>query len=293
MAIDPARRAFEMANRARRSDVCSIRCSQLSTRFFSRSGDPLDRGRTRSRAWSWRSCRRVRLLPDRFLRQLALVRTLRGMTAKFGSLRRRTVRRSALRGARDGSTRLAHSWNVAIGSESFRRAFLPAITRRRSRLRTRWQTLVRTSAAVVFCWRRRNITSMPRCRAPLAAMPTGPDPYARASRSAWTLTNNSFGHGRRTARKTSRIVPRLSALRLPASRDARSRPWTCTSAPSRRRAQTALSTTRRSPTSWLPAFTRRVASRRSHISTWETRGGAIFDGAPTERCGNSISSIRG
>ena len=35
----------------------------------------------------------------------------------------------------------------------------------------------------------------------------------------------------------------------------------------RRHARTALLTTKRSPTSWRPAFTRRAASRRSRTST--------------------------
>ena len=69
-------------------------------------------------------------------------------------------------------------------------------------------------------------------------------------------------------------------------------PWTCTSAPLRQHAQTALSITRHWRTSSRPAFTRRVASRRSRISIWETHGEAISDGEPTERCGSSNSSIR-
>ena len=43
----------------------------------------------------------------------------------------------------------------------------------------------------------------------------------------------------------------------------------------------------------LPAFTPRAACRNSHVSTSKTRGMAISDGEPMERCGNSISCTRG
>ena len=48
-----------------------------------------------------------------------------------------------------------------------------------------------------------------------------------------------------------------------------------------------------SPTSWPRAFTPRAASRRSQTLICGRPGPAIYAGAPTERCGNSISSIRG
>ena len=62
--------------------------------------------------------------------------------------------------------------------------------------------------------------------------------------------------------------------------------------PFARPAQTASSTTRRSPTNWPRASTRRAGSRDSRISICATRATAICAGAPTARCGNSMSYIR-
>jgi hypothetical protein len=95
----------------------------------------------------------------------------------------------------------------------------------------------------------------------------GPEPYAKH--------REALGRHERQLRAWAANCPQnfkdraAAALRLPVSRDARSMPWTSTSAPSRQHAQTVLPRTRRSSTSWLPAFTQRVASRKSLIFTWE------------------------
>src|SRR5258708_25168743 len=65
-----------------------------------------------------------------------------------------------------------------------------------------------------------------------------------------------------------------------------------TNRPSARLAQTALFTMRRSPMNWLPASTRRVASRRSPVCICRTPATAIRVGEPMARCGNSNSFIR-
>jgi hypothetical protein len=57
--------------------------------------------------------------------------------------------------------------------------------------------------------------------------------------------------------------------------------------------KTALSTMRRSRTSWLPAFTPRAVSMTLRFSISKTHGIVIYDGEPMEKCGNSTSSIRG
>ena len=88
-AIDPARRAFQMAKE--RGDPAFAAYSCHSPQFhFSCVGDPLDQVE-REPEHGLEFVRRFGFLLDRISAPLALVRTLRGKTTKFGSPRRWAV----------------------------------------------------------------------------------------------------------------------------------------------------------------------------------------------------------
>ena len=78
----------------------------------------------------------------------------------------------------------------------------------------------------------------------------------------WPLTTDSSKYGRSIARRISKTAPRWLARRSHGSKAASSMPCTFTSRPSARHTQTALSTTRRSPTSSPRASTPRAASSK-------------------------------
>ena len=83
-AIDPARRAFQIAKERGDPAFAAYSCHILSSIFLA-LGHPLDQVE-RELEHGLEFVRRFRFLLDRISASLALVRTLRGATAKFGSL---------------------------------------------------------------------------------------------------------------------------------------------------------------------------------------------------------------
>ena len=167
---------------------------------------------------------------------------------------------------------------------------LPAIMQRPSRRQRRRNGC---SGRRRHCSKRRSITFTARCPAPQLASSLAADQRAAASGSAGRPSPAARRSGRRIARRISRTAPRWSAPRSPASKAA----TLDADAPLRTGhplgpRTTALSTTRRSPTNWPRASTRRAGSRRSRMSICETPATAICVGEPMARCGNSMSCIR-
>ena len=163
-----------------------------------------------------------------------------------------------LDGRPDGDRRAA-----GTGSASCRRASSPATMRRRSRRPHRRRSRCFGRRPSIF--KLPNITST-RARARRRSCERRPRDERPQHVEALAAHHEQLETGRRTARRISRTAPRWSAPRSPASKAASSRPSACTNRPSARPAPTASSTTRRSPTNWPRASTRRAGSRRSRMS---------------------------
>jgi PAS domain S-box-containing protein len=85
-AIDPVRRAFQMANEQGDATFAAYACRSLSSSLLA-SGDPLDQiEREAERGLEFARTVRFGFVVDMISAPLALVRTLRGQTVKFGSL---------------------------------------------------------------------------------------------------------------------------------------------------------------------------------------------------------------
>ena len=107
----------------------------------------------------------------------------------------------------------------------------------------------------------------------------------------WSRTTDNSRSGRQIVRRISSTAPHWSGRKSPGSKAAHSMPWTFTNRPSAWHVQTALSTTKRSPTNWPRASTRRVASKSLQVSICGTRATAMSVGELMERCGNSNNFI--
>ena len=178
----------------------------------------------------------------------------------------------------------------------------PAFTGSGNCRRSSWRTTIRPRSPrrrrqnASFGLRRRffssrSIISTPRSLGPRSA--TGRSaPSGLTTWGPWPPTTASCRRGPRTVRRISKTGPRLSAPRSRASRIARSTPSVCTSRRSVRRAPTASSTTRRSPTNWRRASTTGAVSKISRRLICEGRATGMFAGAPTARCGASTRFIR-
>ena len=193
--------------------------------------------------------------------QLAFIRTLRGSTRDLRRLRRRTVRRASDSSGTSLPIRRSRCPSAGIGSASCRRASLPVTMRRPLDAASKARRLPWSPPSAV---RDGGIPFL--CRAvPCRMLGCGIDRPAPAAPSRrWPPTTGSSKSGRRIARKTSRNRAALVGAEIARieGRDARRR-CASTNKPSARRGQTASFTTRRSPTNWLHASTRRAASRRS------------------------------
>ena len=253
------RRAFEAANEIGDLTFAAYSCNHLITNLLA-AGDPLaEVQREAEKGLEFAQKARFGLAIDIIARSSALIRTLRGLTPNFGSLRRcgssmsfgsSTICEQPGSGARP---------SAGTGSASCRRASSPATMRRPSRPQSKAQRLL---------WHRPSHLRGGRVSLLRRALPRGVlrlRAAERATRSIsrrWPRTTGSSRSGRRTARRTSRTAPRWSARRSPASKAGSSMPSGSTSRRSARRATNGSSTTRRSPTSSPRASTRRAASRQ-------------------------------
>ena len=139
---------------------------------------------------------------------------------------------------------------AGIGSASCRRASSPATMPPPSR-RQRRRNACSGRRLHSSSWR--STISTPRWRRPHSAM-RPPPRSGPAIWRPWPLTTASSSNGPKTARRTSRTAPHWSAPRSPALKAASSTRCVSTNRPSARRATTALSTTKRSPTNCAARF---------------------------------------
>jgi predicted ATPase len=96
-SIDPARRAFQMANEQGDLTFAAYACRKISSNLLA-LGDPLDQvEREAEHGLEFARTVRFGFVADMISAPLALVRTLRGETAKFGSLE--AVHGALVRGA--------------------------------------------------------------------------------------------------------------------------------------------------------------------------------------------------
>jgi predicted ATPase len=127
--IDPARRAFQVAKEHGDPAFAAHGCRALNSILLA-LGHPLDQVQ-REAEHGLEFVGRFGFFLDRISILLALVRTLRGGTMKFGTLEDGRFTERSSRSARRLNPPLpSPSWNASTGSESFRRASSPAITYR-------------------------------------------------------------------------------------------------------------------------------------------------------------------
>ena len=282
------RRAFDAAKKLGDLTFAAYSRTHLITNLLA-SGDPLDEVQREAEAGlDFARQARFGLVVDMITAQLRLIRTLRGLTPKFGSFDDDRVRRGQVRAASGGRSAPGDSPPAGTGSASCRRASSPATTLPRSRRRRRRERLLWTSPSFFEAG---GIPFL--CRAGAGcALRCGPaeertqhlEALAAHHRQLQSWAENCPENFANRAALVGAEIARLEG------RD--SMPSASTNRPSARPAPTASSTTRRSPTNSPPASTRRVASRGLPMRICRTPGTAICAGEPTARCGNSTRCIR-
>ena len=231
---------------------------ELNTNLLA-AGDPLaEAEREAEHGLAFAQKARFGLVIDTIATQLGLIRTLRGLTPKFGSFDDEQFdefqdRAPFFRKSGFGVRRVLVLDPQAAGAFLCRRLCVghrglvegaTAVLDLPSQFETAEYHFYGALSRAASC------DSAAGRRAPAACRGSGCPPQATAK------------SGRRIARRISRTAPRWSAPRSRASRAGSSMPSASTNRPSARPAPTALFTMRRSPTSSPPASTRRVASRR-------------------------------
>ena len=256
---DLVRRAFEAANQSGDLTFAAYCCANLNTNLLA-AGDPLaEVQREAEHGLEFAQKMRFGLVIDIITAQLGLIRTLRGLTPKFGSFddEQFDELRFEHHLASNPDLALAECWYWIrkLQARFFAGDYAAAIEASSKAQRLLWTSPSHVRNGRVSLLRRACSRGILR----FAHLPTSGSSISRL----WPPTTDSSRSGRRIARRISRTAPRWSAPRSPGSKAASSMPSTFTNRPSARPAQTALSTTRRSPTSWPRASTRRAASSRS------------------------------
>ena len=213
---DLVRRAFEAANKI--GDLtCAAYCGNQTITNFLAAGDPLaEAQREAEHGLAFAQKARFGTVIDAIAAQLALIRTLRGLTPRFGCFDDAGVQRGAdrapfLRQSRLGLRRVLVLDPQAPG------AFLCR------RLRLGPGGLIEGATGccgpLFHSSRRPNITSTPRCLEPPPAIPQQPASGAQHL-DAIAAHHQQLGSGRRIARRISRTAPRWSPPRSRAWRAA-------------------------------------------------------------------------
>ncbi len=240
---DLVRRAFDAANRAGDLTFAAYSCNNLNTNLLA-TGDPLGEvQREAEHGLEFARKARFGLVIDIIIAQLGLIRTLRGLTRKFGSFNEEQFDESRFENHLQSDPRLAIAecwyWIRKLQARVYANDGFSAIEAasraqqlsgpRRPSLRWRSTTFMRHS-------RGRDSTMRHRPQ-------KGRSIWRRSSR-----TISSSRRGRRTARRTSLTAPRCSPPRSLASRAVLSMRCTCTSRRFSRLANTASSRMRAWPT---------------------------------------------
>ena len=161
---DLLRRAFEAANKIGDLTYAAYCCNELTTNLLA-AGDPLaEVEREAEHGLAFAQKARFGLVVDCIATQLALIRTLRGLTPTFRLLRRCAVSTSAGFERHLAENPVWRLPSAGTGSASCRRASSPAIMRRPSRPRREGATAALDIAIATS--KRPNITSTARCPAP-------------------------------------------------------------------------------------------------------------------------------
>ena len=254
---DLLRRSFEAANKIGDLTYAAYSCDQLNTNMLA-AGDSLVEAQ-REFEHGLEFARKVRfgLVIDLISAELGLVRTLRGLTRKFGSFddEQFDEREIERRFASNPDLALAECWYSIrkLQARFFAGDYAAALEAASTAQRLLWTSVSRFETAEYHFYGALSHAASCDC-----AAPTSDGSMSRP----WPRTTDSSRSGRRIARRISRTAPHWSGRRSPGSKAARSMPWIFTNRPSARHAQTALSTTRPSPTSWRAASISIAVSRK-------------------------------
>ena len=227
-AINPARRAFQMGKDQGHPTFAAL-AGRTVISILLASGYPLDQLECEAEQAS------EFVLPfgfflDRISAPLALVRTLRGKTVKFGSLDDGRFSECSFEQRLTGHPTYAflecYYWIRKLQARFFAEDYASAVDA--ADKAERWYE--RSVALGKYLTERAEFCFYATLSRAARCEPTGPDPYIK-HREALQRHELQLQGWRRIARKTSRTEPRWSARRLPVSKDGRSMPWTSTSAP--------------------------------------------------------------
>ena len=214
---DLVRRAFEAANQIGDLTFAAYCCTHLNTNLLA-AGDPLaEVQREAEHGLAFAQKVRFGLVIDLIPTQLGLIRTLRGLTPKFGSFddEQFDELRFERRLADNPDLALAECWYWIRKLQA--RFFAGDYAWRHRGL------IEGATAAVdiaVTCSKRRSITSTARLLTRRPAIRAPAERAAAASRGSCRAPPTARRSGRRIARRTSRTAPRWSARRLPGSKAA-------------------------------------------------------------------------
>ena len=254
---DLVRRAFDVANKAGDLTFAAYSRNNLNTNLLA-AGDPLaETQREAEQGLDFAQKARFGLVIDIITAQLGLIRTLRGLTPTFGCFddEQFDERRFESHLASQPDLALPECW---YWIRKLQARVLAGDYRSAIEASSKAQPLLWTSPSFFE-------TAEYEFYGGLARAAFCDLPLPKSSRSIWRLwppITDSSKYGRRIAPKISRTAPHWSAQRSPGLKAAHSMPSSSTKRPSAQRAQTALSTMRRSPMNSPPASTRRVASKR-------------------------------
>ena len=230
--IAPSRRAFQMAKQHGDPAFAAFAARSLISASFC-VGPSARSSRASRRSEEHEFVRQFGFFLDRVSALLALVRTLRGRTTKFGSLDDGQLHGAFVRGARDRTT--PHAFlECYYWIRKLQARFFAGDYGRRSTPRTKWRDGTRRCRRCRYSWwRRRDITSMPRSLVLHGASPWAPTPYTSiAKHSEHERAASGLG-----GKLSAELRGSCSAGRrrdCPCRRTAPSMPWTSTSAPSYR-----------------------------------------------------------
>ena len=284
---DLMRRAFEAANEIGDLTFAAYSCNNLNTNLLA-AGDPLaEVQREAEHGLEFAQKARFGLVIDIIAAQLGLIRTLRGLTPKFGSFDDGQFDELRIR-APFGKQSGLGAGRVLVLDPQAAGALLCRGLRVGPGAASRAQRLLWTSASMFETAEYHFYGALSQAAPAIPRLPTSDGSTSRL----WSLITGSSRSGRRIARRISRTAPRWSAPRSRASRAANSMPSASTNRPSAPPAQNGFVHNEALANELAARFyAARGFEKIAHAYLREP-GTAICVGAPTARYGNSTSCIR-
>jgi predicted ATPase len=219
--------------------------------------------------------------------QLALIRTLRGLTPSFSSLNDTEFDedRFEQRLEADPDLEFARSWYWIrkLQARYYSGNYADALA-----ASAKAETFTQTRPEAFESY---ELVSMMLSRGLRSTMLHRPKSVPNTA-SDWLLTKNRSASGRQTARRISETAPRCSAPRSRASRTGNWQRNGCMNKPSDRRARTVSSKTRALRTNSLRSSTSPAAMIRAQMLIFETPATATSAGALSARCSSSTDAFR-